>query len=329
MLQSRTKIHYLVCLAAALFIQAGLAQNSDPAKVLSHRHPLSAVVDEAAFQRTFAHGTATVNGISIHYVAGGSGTPLVLLHGWPQTWYEWKQIMLPLSERFTVVAVDLRGGGDSDKPVSGYDKKTMAQDIYGLAVQLGYSHFNLAGHDIGGMVAYALAATHPEAVDRLAILDVPLPGIGPWTDIKRSPRAWHFAFHGRRDVPEYLVAGRERGYLEAFYDEMAYNPEAITEEQLNRYTRDYSAPGALRGGFEWYRAFPQDELDNAKFSATKLAMPVLALGGEAGTGTVVMEELKLLATNVQGGTIPRAGHWLTEEQPDVLLNYLLGFFSPR
>jgi pimeloyl-ACP methyl ester carboxylesterase len=278
----------------------------------------------------FSHGTAEVNGITLHYVRGGSGTPLVLLHGWPETWFEWHRIMPALAERYTVIAPDLRGAGESSKPEGGYTKRQMADDIHQLVRTLGFQNepIHLAGHDIGMMVAYAYAAQFPEGVRKLVLLDAPLPGIEPfWSYLLTDPRAWHFGFHAEEELSVPLVQGQEREYLTSFYKKFAYDKEAFTEEEIREATRAYSAPGAMAAGFKWYDAFPQDALDNKVFAQTKLKMPVLALGGEAATGPIMVPWVQQVAEDVTGGSIAQSGHWLAQEQPEALVQRLKDFLQ--
>ncbi|HYO70419.1 MAG TPA: alpha/beta hydrolase, partial [Archangium sp.] len=278
----------------------------------------------------FSHGTAQVNGITLHYVRGGSGTPLVLLHGWPETWFEWHRIMPALAGHYTVIAPDLRGAGESSKPEDGYTKRQMADDIHQLVRALGFENepIYLAGHDIGLMVAYAYAAQFPEGVRKLVLMDAPLPGVEPfWNFILTDPRSWHFDFHAEPDVSVPLVQGHERDYLTSFYKKFAYDKEAFTEEEIREATRAYSAPGALAAGFKWYAAFPQDAQDNQVFMQRKLTMPVLALGGEASSGAFIVPMVQQVAEDVTGGAIPRSGHWLAQEQPEALVQRLKDFLQ--
>lgn len=281
--------------------------------------------DLTNFEQTFTHHTATVNGVRLHYVMGGKGDPVVLLHGWPTSWYEWRHIMPTLAQRYTVIAPDMRGLGDSQRPTTGYDKRTLAEDIYQLVRQLGCQRIFLVGHDLGGQVAYAYASAHPQDVLKLAILEVPIPGLEGWEEAKQ--RLWHFAFHAVRDLPEALIAGREQIYLSWFYQDSAYNPAAITEAQIDEYVRIYSAPGALRAGFEYYRAFPEDVRQNREYAKTKLQMPVLALGGETSLKDFPLRQLQAVASDVRGSVIERCGHWIPDERPDYLTQQLLAFFS--
>ena len=284
----------------------------------------------------FEHHQAEVGEVMLHYVTCGSGPPVVLLHGWPQTWYEWRHVMPALAQRYTVIAPDLRGLGDSSRPLDGYDKRTVANDVWRLvAEKLGHKRFLLVGHDWGGPTAYALAASHPEAVDKLVIIDVVIPGDGG--DFSQGGRRWHHQFHMTPDLPEALVQGRERIYLQWFYQTFAYKSGAISDADLDEFTRTYSQPGALRAGFNFYRNLQRDAADNAAQLATgfRLPMPVLAIGGAVsyphgrGRGADVEASLRRVATNVRGVVVEEAGHFVPEEQPEVVSRLLLEFFSER
>jgi len=276
-------------------------------------------------------------GLRLHYVTAGEGErTVVLLHGFPQTWWEWHKIIPGLVEAgYRVVAPDYRGAGDSWRPLGGYDKRTMAEDIHRLLRQ----HAGVAGpvavvgHDIGLMVAFAFAEAHRDEVTHLAIIDAPLPGTAVFDRIRSDPRVWHFAFHGTRDIPEMLVAGRERPYLQSFFNARIFDPSAISAADLDLYVSAYSAPGAMRAGFELYRAFDRDAEDNreALRRRGKLAMPVLAVGGAVSTsGPVVEEMMREVALDVTGLRVQGAAHWIAEESPGALLAGLLEFLgSPR
>jgi pimeloyl-ACP methyl ester carboxylesterase len=282
---------------------------------------------------TFSHHSASVNGIQMHYVIGGEGDPVVLLHGWPQTWYEWRHVMPALAKNYTVVVPDLRGLGDSSKPVTGYDGNTTAEDIYQLLTQLKLGQkIYLVGHDVGAQTAYSYAAIHPNNVSKLVIMDFVFPGFYPPN--LEGVCCWWFSFHQTRDVPELLTAGNEREYLSWHYRGLAYNPEAITESDIDTYVSSYSAPGGMRAGFEYYRAFPINEEQNKVLSETKLQMPVLALGGDIypalggdAPGNFALDSTQGLAENTRGVIVPLSGHYIAEEQPDFLIKELVKFFN--
>lgn len=274
----------------------------------------------------FTEATAAVNGVQLHYVLGGRGPGLVLLHGWPQTWYAWHRLLPALAAHYTVLAPDLRGAGGSSKPepAAGYDAGTLAEDIYQLVQYLGLGPIRLVGHDIGVMVAYAYAATHPAEVMRLGLLDGPLLGVGATPGTGR-PGIWHPGFHATPTLPELLTAGREHAYLTYFFRHFAHRPDAFTPEEVAEFVRAYSAPGAMSAGFAWYRAFPATAAQNQRWAQTKLPMPVLALGGQYSAGPAIVATAQAIADHVQGGSVPDAGHWLAEENPAYLLAQLLAF----
>src|ERR671927_1580940 len=279
---------------------------------------------------TFSHHTASVNGIQMHYVIGGQGDPVVLLHGWPETWYAWRHVMPALAKNYTVIAPDLRGLGDSSKPPAGYDGKTVAEDTHQLVTQLGFKSIFLVGHDIGTQVAYSYAAAHPTQVKKLAVMELTIPGFAP---AGRMP-LWWVIFHQTPDVPEAIVQGNEMTYISWFLHNLAFNPAAITQADINEYVNHYSAPGGMRAGFEYYRAFPQDAIENMNYSKTKLTMSVLALGGgyiPTFGGNITMPTIiygmKLLAQNVQGIKVPNSGHFIPEERPDFVIKTLDNFFG--
>jgi pimeloyl-ACP methyl ester carboxylesterase len=283
---------------------------------------------------TFTHGMADIEpGLRLHYVTAGEGArTVVLLHGFPQTWWEWRYVIPELvNTGFRVVAPDYRGAGHSWRPLGGYDKRTMAADIHRLLRQhLGIQQpIVLVGHDIGLMVAYAYAQAHRDDVSELVVMDAPLPGTAVFDRLRADPRVWHFAFQGARDIPEMLVAGRERPYLQAFFNARCFDP--IDEADLSIYASAYAAPGAMRAGFELYRAFDQDAEDNrdALSRNGKLTMPVLAVGGATSTsGPLVEEMMREVATDVMGLRVPGAAHWIAEENPRSFNEALLRFLTP-
>ena len=279
------------------------------------------------------HNYAQIEDVLIHYVTAGSGEPLVLLHGWPETWYEWRRVIGPLSEYFHVIAPDLRGLGDSGRPQEGYDKRTISEGIFKLVhSHLGLDRICLVGHDWGGPVAFSYAANHRQAVRRLALLDVTVPGDGK-EFLSQGGRRWHHGFHRTLDLPEALIQGKERIYLSWFYRNFAFQPNAIDETAVTEYLRTYTQPGALRAGFSYYRAIPQDIADNRALLDRdgKLTIPVLGLGGDSawGRGTEVVELLNRVAKDVSGGQIQKCGHFIPEEQPEATADALLQFFSSK
>jgi len=271
---------------------------------------------------------ADVNGVRLHYLAAGAGEPIVLLHGFAQTSHMWRPLMDELAKSRTVIAPDLRGAGDSSKPSAGYDKKTMAEDVHALAESLGLRHVTLVGHDIGLMVAYAYAAAHPDEVDRLALLDAFLPGVGDWKSVWLLRDLWHFHFYG--ETPLHLVEGRERIYLEHFWNDFAADrARSVPEADRVLYAKALAQPGAVKAGMEWFRAFEQDAEDFAALAKRKLPMPVLVLTGEKASGEFLIRQAKLAAENVDGVVVPGAGHWLMEEAPREVIPRLVEFATHR
>ncbi len=269
---------------------------------------------------------AEVNGTRLHYLIAGKGDPVLLLHGYAQNSHMWLPLIAELAKTRTVIAPDLRGFGDSAKPEGGYDKKTMAQDVHALATTLGYKRVGIAGHDIGLMVAYAYAAQFPNEVERIALMDAFLPGVGDWTSVWLLRDLWHFHFYGK--TPLALVDGRERIYFEHFWNDFAADPaRSVSEEDRQFYTAAYSQPGAMRAGFEVFRAFEQDAKDFAAFSKTTLKMPMLVLTGEKASGDFLIRQGRLVATNVEGVIIKGSGHWLIDEAPDQVVPKLVAFLG--
>ncbi|MER0694972.1 alpha/beta hydrolase [Pseudomonas aeruginosa] len=275
--------------------------------------------------------SAIVNGVRLRYSISGSGEPLVLLHGWPQSRREWRHVIPSLASHFTVIAPDMRGFGDSDKPSSGYDKRTVAKDIHELIHQLGFEKIYLVGHDIGLMVAYEYAASHPNEVKKLVVMEAAIPGLGleALQDTARFPHLWHFGFFIAPGVAESLVTGHEEVFLRYFIQHLAYDASAITDEDIAHYSTNMKTPGGLRGGFEHYRAFTVEAINNKENASTKLPMPVLGIGGSHGMGNHVGELMKPLAQNVKTIVIDRSGHWIPEEQPEQLVNVLINFLNSK
>ena len=269
---------------------------------------------------------ADVNGVRLHYLVAGKGDPVILLHGYAETSRMWRPLIGELAKTHTVIAPDLRGFDQSSKPDAGYDKKTMAQDVHALAVSLGFRHGRVVGHDIGLMVAYAYAAQYPTEVGRLVLMDAFLPGVGDWQSVWLLRDLWHFHFYG--EVPLKLVAGRERIYLEHFWNDFAADPKhSVPEADRQFYAAAYARPGGMRAGFEVFHAFPRDAKDFAQFAQVKLTMPMLVLSGEKASGEFLIQQGRLVATDVEGVIVRGSGHWLMEEAPDQVIPKLLAFLN--
>jgi len=270
--------------------------------------------------------TAEVNGVTLSYLMAGKGDPVVLLHGFAETSHMWRPLMAQLAKTHTVIAPDLRGFGRSSAPDAGYTKKEMAQDIHALVKSLGYAKIRLVGHDIGLMVAYAYAAQYPSEVDRLVLMEAFLPGIGEWNNVFLLRDLWHFHFYGK--TPLALVTGRERIYLEHFWNDFAADPaKSISEADRKFYAVEYARPGHIKAGMEVFRAFPKDAEDFAELAKIKLPMPLLVLSGEKAGGTFLIEQGKMVATDVDGVLIKGRGHWLMEEAPDEVIPRLVAFLN--
>ncbi|RCW69326.1 alpha/beta fold hydrolase [Pseudorhodoferax soli] len=271
--------------------------------------------------------TASANGIRLHYLQAGNdkdATPVVLLHGYAETSHMWRPLMPQLAASRTVIAPDLRGAGGSDKPATGYDKKSMAQDIHALVQGLGHRKVRIVGHDIGLMVAYAYAAQYPDEVESIVLMDAFLPGVGDWTHVWLLRDLWHFHFHG--ETPLKLVHGRERIYFEHFWNDFAADPKhSVPEADRRLYAAAYGQPGGMRAGFEYFKAFEQDAKDFAGFAQTKLQMPMLVLSGEKAGGQFLIDQGRLVADNVEGAIVKGSGHWLMEEAPEQTMGALVGF----
>lgn len=257
---------------------------------------------------------------------GGKGPAVLLLHGFGDTGDMWVPLADALVKDHAVIVPDLRGMGLSSHPEGGYEKVAQARDLIGILDQLGFQEVALVTHDIGNMVGYAFAAQYPDRVTRWAALDAPLPGIGKWDEIIRSPALWHFNFRGP-DV-ERLVKGRERIYLDRFWNELSANPKSIDEATREHYAKLYAKPGAMHSAFNQFAAFQQDAIDNQAFVAKgKLTMPVLAIGADKSFGTAEADDLRFVATDVTGIVIPDSGHWLMEEQPAATIAAVRAFLD--
>jgi len=256
---------------------------------------------------------------------GGQGPVVVLIHGYAENSDSWAPLAADLMTDHTVVVPDLRGIGKSSKPEGGYDKKTQAKDIRAVVTALGYDKTFVVAHDIGNMVAYAYAASYPDKVERLAVMDAPIPGIGPWTEILQIPGVWHFNFHGPE--AEKLVAGRERIYFDRIWNDFTGDRSKPDEATRNFFTATYAQPGGMRAGFAQFAAFSRDAKDNEIFEQTKLTMPVLAVGGEKSFGPLQAVIMRQVATNVQEAVVPGSGHWLMEESPAYTVSLLRKFLD--
>src|SRR3984957_9301845 len=269
---------------------------------------------------------ADVNGVRLHYLIAGKGDPIVLLHGFAETSHMWLPLISKLSDRHTVIAPDLRGFGQSSAPADGYTKAAMAQDIHELVRSLGYDRIRLVGHDIGLMVAYAYAAQYPGEVDRLVLMEAFLPGVGDWNNVFLLRDLWHFHFYG--ETPLALVTGRERIYLEHFWNDFAADrTKSVPEADRIFYANEYARPDHMKAGMEVFRAFPKDAENFAEFAKTKLPMPLLVLSGEKAGGPFLIEQGKMVATNVESGLVKGTGHWLMEEAPDEVIPKLVEFLN--
>ena len=282
--------------------------------------------DVPALPAGFQGQTIATRGAEIHVRVGGKGPPVLLLHGYGETGEMWGPLAAALAPSRTVVVPDLRGLGLSSKPPGGYDKASQARDDIRVVLEtLGIGRTAIVAHDIGNMVAYAYAAQFPADTEKLAVIDAPLPGIGPWNEILRNPLLWHFSFGG--PDAERLVAGRERIYLDRFWNEFSADPKKFGEAARDFYASRYAAPLGMRAGFAQFKAFTQDAIDNAKFAATKLGMPVLAAGGEKSFGTTMGDIMKVVATDVQTEVVPNSGHWIMEENPEATVAIITAFLA--
>ena len=284
----------------------------------------------AGFTDTFTSRYIDTGELRLHAVIGGEGPPLLLVHGWPETWYAWRLLMPALARDFEVIAVDQRGIGLSDKPQDGYDTGTLAQDLVALMDALGHERFAVVGHDTGFAISYALAADHPDRVDRVALAEIPgPPGAAPppplFVPAPLNDRLWHIPFNRVEKLPEQLITGREDAY---FGYEFAIQGGTLPDEVVDYYVRILSEPGVLTGSLGFYRAFDTTVAQNVERKNRRLAMPVLAIGGAASYGEHVAEAMQIVADDVQSVVIPDTGHWVAEEAPDKMLAALAEFLAP-
>ena len=269
---------------------------------------------------------AEVGGVRLHYLIAGKGDPVVLLHGYAETSHMWRPLIAKLADRHTVIAPDLRGFGQSAAPADGYTKAAMARDIHALVKNLNYDRIRLVGHDIGLMVAYAYAAQYPTEVDRIVLMEAFLPGVGEWNNVFLLRDLWHFHFFGK--TPLALVTGRERVYLDHFWDDFAADPKkSVSEADRKFYARAYAQPGHMKAGMEVFRAFPKDAEDFAGFAKTRLTLPMLVLSGEKAGGPFLIEQGRMVASNVEGVLVKGRGHWLMEEAPEQVIPKLVEFLN--
>jgi pimeloyl-ACP methyl ester carboxylesterase len=269
---------------------------------------------------------ANVNGVRLHYLLAGKGDPVVLLHGYAETSHMWLPLIEKLAATHTVIAPDLRGAGQSSTPADGYTKGVMAQDIHALVRSLAHEVIGIVGHDIGLMVAYAYAAQYPSEVERIALMDAFLPGVGSWRDVWLMRDLWHFHFYGK--TPLALVHGRERIYFEHFWNDFAADPKhSVPESDRRIYAKAYARRGGMRAGFEYFRAFEQDAKDFTGYAQTPLTMPMLVLTGEKASGEFLIQQGRLVATNVEGVVVHGSGHWLMEEAPGQVIPRLVEFLD--
>lgn len=287
-----------------------------------------AAAQSLTFPKNFRMQEIATNGVTLHVRVGGTGPAVVLLHGYGETGDMWVPLAIDLARDHQVIVPDLRGMGLSSIPASGYDKKMQGRDIAGVMDALKVERAEVVAHDIGNMVAFALAAQYPSRVTKLVLMDAPVPGVGPWEEILKNPLLWHFRFGGP-DM-ERLVKGRERIYLDRFWNEFSADPKKFSEAARVHFAKLYARPGAMRAGFAQFAAFDQDAIDNREFLKTgKLAMPVLAVGGEKSFGQTMTEVTRAGATNVQGVSIKGSGHWLMEEQPDATVKAIRTFLDAK
>jgi len=286
----------------------------------------------AGFTDTFTSRYVDTGELRLHAVTGGDGPPLLLIHGWPQTWYAWRMLMPGLARDFSVIAVDQRGIGLSDKPHDGYDTATIANDLVKLMDALGHQRFAVYGTDVGMPIAYALAADHPDRVDRLVVSEAPIPGVSPSPPLFLPPplnaMLWHLAFNQLPKINEQLVTGREEIFFGAEFDASA-GTHKLPEDAVRYYIDTVAAdPDHLRGSFEWYRAIPTTTAQNEKRKTQRLTLPVLAIGGAESSGEGPGNTMKLVADNVQTIVLTGSAHWVAEQAPEQLLAALTTFLAP-
>ncbi|KQV80355.1 alpha/beta hydrolase [Massilia sp. Root351] len=278
---------------------------------------------------SFTHSYVRIDGQRIHCVSSGQGTPVLLIPGWPQTWYAWRHVMAALAAQgYLAIAVDPPGSGHSDRPAGGYDTGAVASTLHRAMLALGHERYDVAGHDIGMWVGYALASDFPQAVRKLALTEAVIPGLAPAPPIFVAPAdnifLWHFMFNQVPDLPEMLTAGKEREYLRFIFDKWSYQRDKVAVEE---YTEAYATPGALRAGFAYYRAIPETIRQNLERAERPLPMPVLAIGADHATNDAPLLTMQGKAALLQGAIVPDCGHFIMEEAPQAFLGHLLPFLA--
>jgi pimeloyl-ACP methyl ester carboxylesterase len=330
----RWKRPLTLVLLFSIMLFAGSCSSAVHAQEGGHTSIAQAQKASSLLPEGFTEGFATTNGIRMHYVSGGKGQPLVLLHGFPETWYTWHKVLPDLARHYRVIAPDMRGAGQTDAPQTGYDKATMARDIHGLASQLGLGPINLVGHDIGLMVAYAYAALYPGDVLHVALLEAPIPDDSIYTLpalSAKGPGVWWFGFFSTSQMPEKLIQGREATFLTQFFQNSVpvQVQGSITQEEIALYTHYWQDPAHLHAYISYFSSFHTDAEQIKVYGKKKLQMPVLALGADHSLDKAVSTQVQNYATNVTGGVIANSGHWIPEEHPQELVNQLLAFFNKQ
>jgi pimeloyl-ACP methyl ester carboxylesterase len=289
--------------------------------------PLAVAAQGHPFAPGFSEKTVQVDGRTVHYRIGGKGPAVLLIHGYADTGEMWTPLAPMLAKDHEVIVPDLPGLGQSRPESSSakYDMASVARSLHALMLSLDVHRADVVGHDIGLMVAYAYAAQFPSEVTKLALMDAPIPGVGPWQQVLLTPATWHFHFNGK--YAEQLTAGRERIYLDRIWDDFAFHPERITDAARTRYAASYAQPGNMHAGFSYFAGFSTDAGDNVAFAKTPLRMPVLAMGGEKSFGALMPEFAKAVASNVQSSVIADSGHWLMDENPEATSAALIRFLS--
>lgn len=315
-----------IFIITAMLIASAFNSSASFSRNVIDQSTINKAIQRASPPKGFSNQYAIVNGVKIHYVIGGHGAPLMLVHGFPQNWYMWNRLLPELSKHFTIIAPDLRGVGESDKPKVGYDKKNMAVDLHKLARKLGYKKINIAGHDIGMMVAYAYAAQFPDEVNKLALLDALIAGVEPvWSEVKAQ--AWWFGFFSQPHSAE-LAEGRMNLVLKDFFPAVSFVQNSFTIQEKAEFTRAYSVKGATRGSFLWFGALEQDIKDNQELRKNKLEMPVLAMASDH-FAPFLGAHVRLVASDVKDCIITGSGHWIVQEQTGQVQKGLLDFFMEK